>query len=148
MSSSSDSPCRFLVFGWIVAIVSCWLGCSGPGPDRYPVNGQVRLDGQVVDNASIVFTPQATGLPAIATIAKGRYELSECRWPTSRHIRCTNQSKRTGEIVGVDTDSHHMPRANRRPTIPLAYQRNGKLKVEITGPPSGPLDFELTSKMR
>lgn len=50
------------VLGWLTAILllSCGGGC-GPADDRvavYPVSGQVRLNGQPLANALVVFHPQ------------------------------------------------------------------------------------------
>lgn len=52
------------------------VGCGGEGPELASVEGTVKLGGQPLDAAKVVFTPVGPGRPASArTDASGHYEL-------------------------------------------------------------------------
>lgn len=65
---------------WIAASlilsVSLLTGCGDSGPDMAPVTGVVTLDGAPVENAAVMFVPEAGGRPATGlTDAEGKFSL-------------------------------------------------------------------------
>lgn len=116
-------------------------GCSPAGPERFAVQGRVTLDGQPVSEASIIFTPQGKGLAAAAVIENGQYKLTGADGPSKGDFRVQINPS---EIEIEQAESEELPRANKRPRIPLPYQK-GNLTVTITGEPEQVLDFPLTS---
>lgn len=115
-------------------------GCSPAGPERFAVHGKVTMDGQPVSEASIIFTPLGKGLAAAAVIENGQYKLSAVDGPSQGEFRVQINP---GEIEIEQAESEELPRANKRPRIPLPYQQ-GKLTATITGEPEQVLDFLLT----
>lgn len=84
------------VLGWLAAILllSCGAGC-GPADDRvavYPVSGQVRLNGQPLANALVVFHPQNP--------ADTRTPVAQGRTDDSGKFQLTSYETRDGAAAG------------------------------------------------
>lgn len=95
-----------------------------------------------MQDATIVFTPQRTGLAAAARIVDGQFLLDATEGPT-RGTYNVRVNPLEAEIE--QADPNELAAAQRRPSIPKAYQRDGKLTAEISGQPGEPLLFELIS---
>ena len=129
----------------LIIATSLTAGCSDTGPRRYPVVGSVTLDGQPVDDATIIFTPQAGGLAAAASIVNGHFAMTAKDGPTagSFSVRINPNEAEMAEV-----SPNALADAVKRPRIPLVYQRDGKLLANIQAESSEPLSFELFSKER
>ncbi len=128
-----------------VGVVALMLsGCSESGPRRYPIKGTVKLNGQPVNNATVILTPVGEGLAAAATIRDGAFELPAAVGPSAGEYK-VRINPNEAEIEEV-AESAHPPKANARPRIPKMYQQDGALNTKITGEPGQSLEFTLTSK--
>lgn len=72
--------CR-IAAGWGVLLSVCiglaCTGCGSGGPTPVPVTGTVTLDGKPVEGATVTFSPQFDGQPAMGTTDKeGKFSLS------------------------------------------------------------------------
>ena len=66
---------KFLALSALLALLAA--GCGSDGPELASVEGTVKLDGQPLEGAKVVFTPVGPGRPAYAwTDAAGHYELA------------------------------------------------------------------------
>jgi hypothetical protein len=121
-------------------------GCSDPGPKRFPISGTVTLDGQPLDRATLILTPQGPGRAAAACIDAGKFELTSLDGPTqgTSHIRIN-------PLDPMSADRNDGPNTSRQGTRhgshlpPLRYQRDGHLQVTIAGQPHQHLDLRLSS---
>ena len=119
-------------------------GCGDTGPRRYAAKGRVTLDGQPVDNATLIMTPKGKGLAAAALIHEGSFEFAADAGPSAGEFG-VRINPNEGEIEET-AENAHPPKANSRPRIPKIYQRDGSLNAKITGEPDQSLVFELSSK--
>jgi hypothetical protein len=122
-----------------------FCGCSDAEHRRCAIIGQVTLDGQPVQDATIIFTPKGEGLAAAASIVDGSFLMTEQNGPTRGDfgVRINPQAAELAEVEG-----HAAPLApkNGRPKIPQVYQRDGKLTATITGQADQSLRFELSTR--
>jgi hypothetical protein len=73
----------------IAALLGCVAAVSGctsePGPTRYRVSGEVRVNGELVPYGEILFTPDSgqgnSGPQGIAMIRNGKYDTAKTRAP-------------------------------------------------------------------
>jgi hypothetical protein len=121
-------------------------GCGDAGPRRTAIRGTVSLDGQPVNQATLILTPTAQGLAAAATIHHGVFELPADVGPTVGEFG-VRINPLEAETEGL-SDSRGLSRAKARPRIPKIYQREGALSVKITGEADQSLAIELSSKQR
>ncbi len=121
-------------------------GCRDSGPRRHPVHGTVTLDGQPVDNATIIMTPKGGGLAAAAMIHNGSFALSADVGPSAGEFG-VRINPHEAEMEAI-ADRVHPLKADSRPRIPKAYQRAGTLNAKITGEADQLLVFELSSKQK
>lgn len=61
----------------LFALAACAYGCSGSGidVDLAPVSGVITMDGQPLENAIVIFSPEKGNPSSGKTDAKGYYEL-------------------------------------------------------------------------
>jgi hypothetical protein len=117
------------------------LGCGGSnGPERYAASGEVTLDGQPLQNASIVFEPRSReGVVATAPIVDGRFHWSESNGPTvgDFDVRVNPEAVEDSEALEI------VKRRKRQPIektqVPPKYQRPGALTATVTR--EGPNEF-------
>lgn len=115
------------------------MGCSGAAkgfPDLAPVTGVVKLDGQPLANASVIFIP-AKGAPSGAiTNADGRYEL---------RYRNGDPGAAMGEHrVQISTDLEGTM-ARDAEKVPRKYNTQSELTANVTAG-ANQVDFDLTKK--
>lgn len=90
----------FLVVG--VVLFPLGVGCGKSDSDRGSVSGEVRIDGQLLEQGSILFTPidGAKGAVAGGEIKNGRYELSGKKGPTlGQNSVAIRAVRKTGRMV-------------------------------------------------
>lgn len=137
---------------WAMLTWMSWLiGCGG-GPANGPVTGKVTLDGQPLENASVMFRPVAKAkskgeaVPASygRTDKQGTFHLSE---PISG---------KAGALVGThdvvidvvdkaDMDSDAAARQPRR-RLPKKYNSETELKFEVKAAEANVANFDLKTK--
>lgn len=126
-----------------MVIVACWAtcgtGCDDAKPPRFPIRGIVTLNGQPIDNATVILTPKEKGLAASAQIQAGVFELPAEVGPNAGeyYVRIN-----PNEIEVEEIGDRPAP-ANARVRIPIVYQQSGSLSATITGEPNQSLKFEL-----
>jgi len=106
----------------------------------------VTLDGQPVNNATLIMTPKGEGWAAAAVIRDGLFEFPADVGPSAGEfgVRINPNEVEIEEVA----ESAYPPKANSRPRIPKIYQRDGVLNAKITGEPNQSLVFELSSKSK
>ncbi len=132
---------------WLFVVCSCVLfGCGDSGIRRYAAKGRVTLDGQPVNNATLILTPKGEGLAAAAVIRDGLFELPAEVGPSAGEfgVRINPHEVEIEEVAA----NARPPKSNARPRIPKMYQREGMLNAKITGEPDQSLVFELASKSK
>jgi hypothetical protein len=122
-------------------------GCSGPkykGDKRYPLSGEVTLDGQPVDLGSISVIPEGSkGGASGGVINEGKYDVPEEKGPTAGTYRVQiNWLKRTGRQLR-DPESGEMY-DERREALPEKFHTKSELTVEVPAPDNRH-DFTLKS---
>ena len=66
---------RTVCLGVLLALFA-WVGCGSGGPELGEVAGTVKLGGQPLADAKVIFQPEKGGSPSTATTdASGHYEL-------------------------------------------------------------------------
>lgn len=123
-------------------------GCSSQGPDMATVTGTVTLDGQAVEGAGVVFTPEAGGLPANATTdASGKFELEALLGPNSVAVTKTKAAGGAGEELAEGDSPEDMGEsADVEYLVPMKYglpQTSG-LNVDVAKG-MDPVTLDLTS---
>lgn len=67
---------HFLAFASLCVLGALCAGCGSKGPQLAPVEGVVTLNSEALEGASVLFQPQAGGLPATGlTDAQGKFVL-------------------------------------------------------------------------
>ncbi|MDX1929793.1 MAG: hypothetical protein SFV81_24920 [Pirellulaceae bacterium] len=124
-----------------LAIALC--GCGKTEPQRYAIKGTVKLNGQPINNATLILTPTGEGLAAAATIQHGSFELPAEVGPSAGSFSVRiNPNEAEVEEVSIHRQP---PKVNVRPRIPTIYQREGTLHAVVTGESNQSLDFDLKS---
>lgn len=125
----------------ILAFVSL-AGCGPSGPARYPISGEVTLDGQPLSEGLILFYPADNKLDAdTAPIANGKFSLTATSGAKRVEIEATKPSDKE-EPSAIDGK----PVRQRISLIPSRYKRNQLLKAEVIAGSNPPLRFDLTTK--
>src|SRR5690606_22495769 len=105
----------------------------------------VTLDGEPVNDATIIFTPQGSGLAAAASIVNGQFEMTAKDGPTAGQF---NVRINPNEAEMAEVAPSELADSVKRPRIPIVYQRDGKLLANIQAESTEPLSFQLSSKER
>lgn len=117
------------------------VGCGSDGPELASVQGTVRLDGEPLEGAKLLFIPATGGRPSGArTDASGSYELTYSRQAEGAllgdHV-VTISTYQAG-----DPDAGVVKIAER---VPAKYNVQTELKRPV-GEDDNVIDFELDSK--
>jgi len=137
-----------------LAAVLAAAGCGG-GTGPVPVRGVVKLDGQPVVNASVVFIPQNPGGREAygSTDANGAFRLTTTKpddgaLPGKYKVVIQPPAPAGGSTPFDDTDKKPapVPKAPPGPRIPVQYTVAGQTPLMQDVPPSGEVVFDLKSK--
>lgn len=135
---------RWLIIVWFMLFIGC-----DSGPKRIAIEGTVTLDGQPLQQATLILTPKTNGSPTAAVIENGRFGISAEYGPTpgDYFVRINpppGGQEPTVREPGLErSDSHRETDVQR---IPIAYQRNGEISVTLTGDHHQLLRFALRSR--
>jgi hypothetical protein len=143
----------------LLALTLCLLisvcGC-GLGGNRAAIEGAVTLDGQPVDNGSILFVPiEGTKSPtAGAVIAAGRYQIPRNKGPMAGVFRIEiTAPRKTGKTIParsipltpMDIPVEGGAIAEEVEAVPAHYNKKSTLRQELkTG--ANIVDFALNTK--
>ena len=137
-----------------LAAVLAAAGCGG-GSGPVPVRGVVKLDGQPVANAAVVFVPQTPGGREAygSTDANGAFRLTTTKpddgaLPGKYKVVIQPAGPGGGSTPFDDTDKRPAPapKAPPGPRIPAKYTAAGQTPLTQDVPPSGDVVFDLRSK--
>jgi hypothetical protein len=127
--------------------VLCWatsMGCD-KGPERLPVSGVVRFDGEPLATGSLLMTPLKLGPVAGCDIKDGRFEMPRDRGPGPGEYRVEITAYRpTGQKV-YDSDLNATTET-LKPIIPTRYNTQSELTVTISHETENHFTFNLKSK--
>ncbi len=137
------SLCVLLLLTCVVA------GCGQDNPlNRQAISGTVTLDGQLLKQGRIEFTPVAAkdATKSGGVITDGKYELAaEKGLPPGKYI-----VRITAVEGGGTADASQPPGPGAgsagKDLIPPKYNTQSKEEVTVVDGQSEPLDFKLTSK--
>jgi hypothetical protein len=130
------------------------LGCGG-GSGPVPVRGVVKLDGQPVANASVVFIPETPGGREAygSTDATGAFRLTTTKpddgaLPGKYKVVIQPPAPAGGSTPFDSTDKPPaaVPKAPPGPRIPVKYTVAGQTPLTQDVPPRGEVLFDLQSK--
>ena len=141
---STTSKWLRLVF--LPLVLSLQSGCGGGGADRGAVNGTVKLDGKLLEEGSILFTPVegTRGSVSGGKIVNGRYELSTKTGPTVGRNRVEIRAMRkTGKMVPKALGRPGEVVPERVEAIPPRFNSKSELTVEIK-PGGNTADFDVS----
>ncbi|MDB5338150.1 MAG: hypothetical protein JWN70_3769 [Planctomycetaceae bacterium] len=128
-----------LIWGLIVAVT---VGCGG-NLKLVPVEGTVKLNGEPLSDARVVFYPEAGGRPSNArTDADGRYSLEYIEGEPGALIGKHKVSIST--FVEADPDSTDpLIKLGHRETLPAEYNKQTTLQAELESGSREEVDFDL-----
>jgi hypothetical protein len=141
---------RLFTLAAVLAAVGCG-GTSGP----VPVRGVVKLDGQPIANAAVVFIPQTPGGREAygSTDANGAFRLTTTKpddgaLPGIYKVVIQPPGPAGGSTPFDDPGKPPaaVPKAPPGPRIPAKYTVAGQTPLTQDVPPSGEVVFDLQSK--
>jgi hypothetical protein len=142
-----DSLNRQMVGVFLVAFTAL-PGCGKAGSDHGDVSGTVKLDGQPIEQGSILFTPidGAKGSVTGGPIEKGSYRLSGTAGPGIGWNRIEIRAMRkTGRMVPKPFSPPGQTIPEQVEAVSPRFSTDSKLKVEIKAG-ENTADFEVSSK--
>jgi hypothetical protein len=123
-------------------------GCDKNVANRGAVRGAVTLDGQPLEEGSILFTPMegTQGITTGGQIEKGRYQLANAIGPAVGWNRVEIQAMRkTGKMLQKPLGPPGEMVPERQSLVPARFNSESTLKAEIkTG--DNVIDFPLSAK--
>lgn len=126
---------RMLVLIGLVAALGMLGGCGGPAGKS--ISGNVSFDGAPVEEGEIIFRPEDSKEPVVATkIVNGQYSAVCPPGRRTVEIRALRATDKPDGVGGFLTE----------PYIPAKYNDQTTLEanVDLSGPAT--FDFDLTSK--
>jgi hypothetical protein len=134
-------------------------GCGGPKP--VPVKGSVTLDGQLVDNAQVLFTPvEGNKVASGVTKEDGTFELTtekpgdgavpgdyKVTVTYTDPVGVTGPSGNTQQaMMGAMKSAQEAKRKRQKFYIPPVYTTVGSTPIQQKVPVDGPVNIELKSR--
>ncbi len=135
-------------FATVVACIAClWsvaLGCMDSQPERIAVVGTMTLDGEPVQDATLILTPKSPGGRAAAVaIVEGEFALPQTQGVIAGDYRIQiNPNGPDFEVIAASGSAQTI----RKPKIPARFQRVGELEACIS--PVSPHRLELILSTR
>jgi hypothetical protein len=133
---------KFIGIGLLLTLLVAAGGCGSGGPAIAPVSGRVTLDSQPVNEAQVVFQPEAGGAPSTGfTDRDGKYELGYKRGRMGALIgRHSVRIRMDTEVLDDGGKLVQRPQA-----IPPRYNSDTELKREVKAGEDNVFDFDLKS---
>ena len=130
-----------------VIVIVAMVGCGGEiGPARYPISGEVKIDGQPLESGTITFLPESKQIAVSSEFSSGLYSFRRSEGPTAgRYLVEIVSVKPTGKIIRhPDLPSETLEEV--RNIIPTQYNTKTLLKVEVKPDIENKFNFELSSR--
>jgi hypothetical protein len=129
----------------LVLLCSCFIGLSGctQSEPKFPFEGELTLDGQPLDNVTLILTPKGKGQSVAVSVAGGTFTLPAAIGPSAGVY-----SIRVNPMDGNDSPEIHVKAATgskKKRLVPMKYQTDGKLSVTVTGKPGEKFQLVLKS---
>jgi hypothetical protein len=135
---------KFFNVQLLALALAAFVGCSD-GPQRMPVKGTVKLDGQPLATGSLLMTPLKKGPVAGCDIKDGRFEMSSERGPGPGEYRVEITAYRpTGKKV-YDSD-FNASTETLEPIVPARYNTASELTATVSAETENEFKFDLKSK--
>ncbi len=134
------------IVGLCFALNGCGRRGDYSGPQRYPVSGNVTVDGQPLDWGSISFIPAGADGQRVSggPIADGAYAVPEEMGANAGQYRVEIRwAKKTGRKLR-DPDSGEL-RDERKEGLPARYHQQSELTAEVSATKTT-FDFDVRSK--
>jgi hypothetical protein len=134
--------------GLLLAVLMIVPGCGKKGTNQGAVSGAVKLDGQLLEQGSILFTPieGTTGVVSGGPIEKGRYQLSGAACAAVGGNRVEIRAvRKTGKMVRTPFGPPGEMVEELANAIPPQFNSASTLKVDIK-PGDNTANFEVTSR--
>jgi len=133
----------------LLLLVCVVAGCGQDNPlNRQPISGTVTLDGQLLKQGRIEFTPVAAkgATKSGDVITDGKYELvAEKGLPPGKYIVRITAVEGGGTVDASQPPGPGGGEAGKD-LIPPKYNTQSKEEVTVVEGQSEPLDFKLTTK--
>ena len=113
------------------------FGCEQQGPKTYPVTGTVTYEGKEVTNGDIFFVPtDPTMAPDAGKIEAGRFSARAKEGLCRVEITALNIGPDTPVVMGSPVAENY---------IPVHYNRESQLEVQVSASGENVFEFDLTS---
>lgn len=137
-----------LLIGLLPALIAVLAGCNASNTHQATVSGHVTLDGQSVEQGSILFTP-IDGTPGVVTggeIKDGQYRLVAAKGPAVGWNRVEVRAvRKTGKMIPKGLGGTGEMVAEQVEAVAPRFNAQSTLKIEVK-PGENTADFEVTSK--
>lgn len=113
-------------------------GCGRGGPPKYPVSGNVSVDGKPIETGDILFVPSDPKQgPTAGKIQAGKFRFEAVAGPHRVEIRALRPIPGAAPMLGEYPQENYLP---------ARYHAESKLEATVT--PEGPnnFDFELDAE--
>jgi hypothetical protein len=135
--------------GTLGGVALAWLaGCGGGEPPGLAIHGDVKFQGQPIDEGVIALLPTSGGPPISGRIQSGQYSIPNERGPAPGKYRVDIEGfRKTGKKI-PDMVTPHAPGEQRGmidervPYVPAQFNSQSTLTVDVT-PDNEKYDFEL-----
>ena len=133
-----------VLLGWLVPVVGC-----NRGPATTALSGEVRFEGQAVEDGTIDFFPVdgTLGPSAAATIAQGRYALPAkggVRVDGTYLVRIVGLRNSGRKVRNERYQPNGPPLEEKENFIPAIYNSESTMKVRVSElPDKNKADFQL-----
>jgi hypothetical protein len=143
-----QSPRFFALVATAALMIS---GCGGPtdGLVHHSVSGEVTLEGQPLDGATIVFVPIGfEGPPVGGVIQAGSYSIPTRDGPIrGEYATSIYAKKKTGKTFPDPNNAGEMIEESFE-TIPARYNIKTELKASVTEAGPNRFDYKLTDAIK
>lgn len=132
----------------MMLLVTAASGCGSGGLGLVPVEGTVRLNGEPLADAQIIFRPEAGGRPSGArTDEEGHFSLE---YMEGQLGALTGKHKVSiSTFIEADPDSSNpLIMRGQAETLPAEYNKQTTLQVELESGNNEPVDFDLKSSRK
>ena len=143
---NSSGISRIPLVSWGVAACLFLAGCGSDGPEKHPVSGVVRADGEPIETGSISFIPQfQDGFQAGASIVNGEYSVPRDKGlKLGKHQVQIRATTGTGEMLHPGFGAPNDARVERRAQfIPPKYNSRSVLTADIEAGNNEDTNFDL-----
>ncbi len=136
------------MLGLLLAVFFLVPGCGTKDANRGAIHGEVKLDGQPIEQGSITFTPTGgtKGTVTGGQIEKGRYQLSAANGPAiGQNIVEIRAMQKTGRMIPQGFGATGEMIEEQVDVVAPQFNSASTLEAEVK-PGDNTVDFNVTSK--